>query len=169
MPFKNARAVLSVFVLFAMSSFGVNTFDAQIRDLYLKALKSDKEIDAFKKKSEAAIKHPLGRAYYGTALALEARASSWVGTKVELAKKASQNLNTAVSQSPQDFEIRFLRFSFEHNVPSMLGLSGHTVDDKAFLLNFKGVKPPIKTVISGFLSKCEDFTEAEKAKLLKGL
>ena len=48
MPFKNARAVLSVFVLFAMSSFGVNTFDAQIRDLYLKALKSDKEIDAFK-------------------------------------------------------------------------------------------------------------------------
>ena len=158
-----------VFFGIILTSFLTNTFDAQIRDLYLKALKSDKEIAAFKKKSEAAIKHPLGRAYYGTALALEARASSWVGTKVELAKKASQNLNAAVVQSSQDFEIRFLRFSFEHNVPSMLGLSAHVADDKEFLLNYKGTKPPIKTVISGFLSKCEDFTEAEKAKLLKGL
>ncbi len=161
--------VFFAFLGLILTSFLTNTFDAQIRDLYLKALKSDKEIAAFKKKSEAAIKHPLGRAYYGTALALEARASSWVGTKVELAKKASQNLNAAVVQSSQDFEIRFLRFSFEHNVPSMLGLSGHVADDKEFLLNYKGTKPPIKTVVSGFLSKCEDFTEAEKAKLLKGL
>ncbi|MCL9980866.1 MAG: hypothetical protein NBV77_05410 [Bacteroidia bacterium] len=158
-----------VFFGIILTSFLANTFDAQIRDLYLKALKSDKEIAMFKKKSEAAIKHPLGRAYYGTALALEARASSWVGTKVELAKKASQNLNAAVSQSSQDFEIRFLRFSFEHNVPSMLGLSGHVADDKEFLLNFKGTKPPIKTVISGFLSKCDDISETEKAKILKGL
>ena len=169
MPTLKPSIVLSFLVSFFISSFSLNTFDAQIRELYLKALKSDKEIAAFKKKAEASIKNPLGRAYYGTALALEARASSWVGTKVELAKKASQNLNTAVSQNSQDFEIRFLRFSFEHNVPSMLGLSGHVDDDKKFLLEFKGSKPPIKVVISGFLSKCEDFTEAEKAKLLKGL
>jgi len=160
--------VLHAFLVLILTSFLTNSFDAQIRDLYLKALKSDKEISAFKKKSEAAIKHPLGRAYYGTALALEARASSWVGTKVELAKKAAQNLNAAVEQSSQDFEIRFLRFSFEHNVPSMLGLSVHVVEDKEFLLNYKGSKPPIKTVLSGFLSKCEDFSESEKSKLLKG-
>lgn len=151
----------SVFSIFLALAINISA----VRGLYQEAINdssaADKLVNATEKlKSQAAM-----RAYYGTGLALQAKHSWNPATKLSKAKDAATELNAAVQSSNEDLEIRFLRFSFEANAPSFLGLSSHIVSDKKWILEHLDKKHAIWPVIQSFLKSSDLLTAEEKKKI----
>jgi hypothetical protein len=140
---------------------------SQIRETYKSALTNESSVTTL-----IAITQPhlnqsaTSRAFYATAKALEARNSSWVSTKLGSAKIAYNQLNTSVSKSPNDGEIRFLRFSFESKTPSVLGMKAHLQEDKAFLVKNLKSTEPLWLTMKNFFNNCSDLTATEKKSLI---
>lgn len=137
----------------------------QVRSTYRLAVENSDEADKLvsiteKQKSDAVL-----RAYYGTGLALQAKHAWSPGTKLSKAGSASDELNAAAKSSPNNLEIRFLRFSFEANAPSFLGYSTHLAEDKKFILSHTDTSHPIWDIMRVFLKSTDQLTEAEKKKI----
>ncbi|MFN4233326.1 MAG: hypothetical protein ACK4IK_00825 [Bacteroidia bacterium] len=62
-------------------------------------------------------------AYKGATVALMAKFSSGPHTKLKYVNKALEIINEAVKKEPENFEIRYLRFSVERNLPAILNRS----------------------------------------------
>jgi len=137
-----------------------------IRSLYRQALSAESALNDFSSKSKSlANADPLAKAYYGTALALRARASISPTTKLSLANQAQEQLNTAATLQPQNLEIRFLRYSFEYGTPSFLNMKKHMLSDKPLALQFAKNPSPIKDIAIDFFNHCDQLSEAEKSAL----
>lgn len=140
-----------------------NTADP-IRDTYRKALKeasSVKELKSLTKQRNSA----TSTAFYAMALALEARDASWVPTKMSLAKEAYVELNKAVVLDPNNFEIRYLRFSFSCEVPSMLGMGAHVQADKTYLLQHAHKGESLADVMKKYFQKSSCLNTQEKNQI----
>lgn len=138
-----------------------------VRQTYLKAVYSETETLALEKltKGQAATDAVM-QAYYGSALALKAKFSYNPYNKVVHVKSGSAQLNAAVVKFPQHTEIRFLRYSVEYNTPSMVGISAHLSEDKAFILTH----PPLRAhalfqTIKDFMLQVSGLTDAEKKQI----
>ena len=87
--------------------------------MYIKAIDdvsyADRLVDITKNESSG-----IKIAYHYTGLALQAKHSWNLATKMRKAKEAANGLNLAVLKDKANVEIRFLRFSFEANVPSLV-------------------------------------------------
>lgn len=137
-----------------------------IRSLYRQALSAENALNDFSSKSKSlANTDPLAKAYYGTALALRARASISPTTKLSLANQAQEQLNTAATLQPKNLEIRFLRYSFEYGTPSFLNMKKHMLSDKPLALQFAKNPSPIKDIAIAFFNNCDQLSEAEKSAL----
>ena len=75
-------------------------------------------------------KSPLNVCYLGVVQALKAKHAWNPYYKVKYLKDSEKTLQTAVSREPDNMEIRFMRFSIEHNVPGFLGYNKHLLADK---------------------------------------
>jgi len=132
-----------------------------IRDTYKKALKESDSVKELKfltkDKSDA---HSI--AFYAMALAFEARETNWVPAKLSLANDAYAKLNKAVKANPKNFEIRYLRFSFSCEVPSMLGLNDHLAEDKVFLLDHAEKGEYLADIMKKYFEKSSCMSESEK-------
>ena len=73
-------------------------------------------------------------AYWGAALALEAKSSFNVFYKLHYIQKANEFFAKAVKSDSDNIEIRFLRFSIQINTPVILGYSGDIEKDKIHIL-----------------------------------
>ncbi len=69
-------------------------------------------------------------AYFGSLEALKAKDSWNPYKKVKLLVASNKTLQQAVTASPNDMEIRFLRFSIQFYLPGFLGLSKDMHGDK---------------------------------------
>ncbi|WP_407428981.1 hypothetical protein [Arcticibacter sp.] len=69
-------------------------------------------------------------AYYGCAQTLMGKHAWNPYQKLAHLKSGMQVLSTASKKAPDDLEIRFLRFSIEHYLPSFLGMSKHLDEDR---------------------------------------
>ena len=139
-----------------------------IRLSYTKALKSAKAIKQLSRLSSAE-KTAIFLAYQGTSKALEARNSNWPSTKISLAKEAYSLLNIAVTKDPKNYEVRFLRYSFECETPTWLDLNAHIAKDERFLISHAKKGLPIAGVMRAYFSKNEKLNPKEKQKLLNRL
>ncbi|WMJ71793.1 hypothetical protein RCC89_01205 [Cytophagaceae bacterium ABcell3] len=83
-------------------------------------------------------KEPALLAYKGAAEALMAKHVFNPYSKLKYLSRSKKTLETAVDISPQDAEIRFLRFSIEHFLPSFLGYSNNLEEDKKAILENLG-------------------------------
>jgi hypothetical protein len=158
-------AVLCVGVLISLATTTPQEW-INIRSLYRQALTNEVRIAPF----ETTTKHSaqgdaLAKAYYGTALALRARASISPTTKLSLANQAQEQLNTAAALQPKNLEIRFLRYSFEYGTPSFLNMKKHMLSDKPLALQFAKNPSSIKDIAIAFFNDCDQLTEAEKSAL----
>lgn len=154
--------------IFSIVSFFITEPNlSQIRETYRSALTNESSVNTLIEITQPHVnQNASSRAFYATAKALEARNSSWVSTKIKNAKVAYNQLNTSVLKSPNDGEIRFLRFSFESNTPSLLGMKAHLQEDKAFLIkNIKSTEP-LWSVMKAFFSNCSDLSPSEKKSLI---
>ena len=134
-----------------------------IRSLYRQALSAESALNDFSSKTKSfANVDPLAKAYYGTALALRARASMAPTTKLSLANQAHDQLNSAATLQPKNLEIRFLRFSFEYGTPSFLNMKKNMLVDKPLAVQFAKNPSPIKDIAVNFFQKCTDLSDVEK-------
>lgn len=152
-----------ILLIFLASSVKLKPLDL-IRNTYKKALKEEESVKELK---ELTKNQPdaLYKAYFAMALAFEARESSWVTTKMRLAKDAYAQLNDAVKSNPNNYEIRYLRFSFSCEVPSLLGLNEHIASDKNYLLKKAKKGEPLADIMKKYFSKSSCLTKAEKQVL----
>lgn len=139
---------------------------AEIRSLYLKAIDDSKSASSLQTKTKSrAGNSGFYRAYYATGLALEAKHSWSPATKLGRAKDAAGQFTLAVAVAPNDLEVRFLRFSFEVNVPSVVGITTHIKTDKSFILSHLDRNHPMWSTMKSFLSGCSALTAEEKKNL----
>ncbi len=107
----------------------------KIRLDYISAVNSSKKADVFYKELKA-IAQPdaLILAYLGSAEALRAKHAFNPINKLSYLKQGSKTLATAVNTAPNNIEVRFLRFSLEHYVPSFLGYNKNLEADRTKII-----------------------------------
>ncbi len=107
----------------------------QIRKQMLLAINSSKITDSLYDKLQIISKKPpLIMAYFGALEALKAKNSWNPYNKVKFLNRSNTIVNQAVEASPNDLEIRFIRFSIQLNLPKFLGLSKDMQADKNQIL-----------------------------------
>lgn len=72
---------------------------------------------------------PLILAYEGGVEALKSKHAFWPVTKLDYFKKSMRLLARAVKEDPDNFEIRFVRYSILHHAPGFLGYSEEKKSD----------------------------------------
>lgn len=128
---------------------------AELRKDYFASINNEKAAEKFyvnlKKKSPT---DPLVMAYYGSAQALRAKHAFNPYNKISYLKSGLKTLEAAVNKSPDNLEIRFLRFSLEHYIPAFLGYSKHLETDKKkiiYLIQLKKFDPKDKELLNNLL------------------
>jgi hypothetical protein len=103
----------------------------QIRKEYYAAVNDEKAADRFYQKlKKQNLSEPLLLAYFGSAQAIRARHAINPYNKVSFLRAGMKTLNSAVAKDSENLEIRYLRFSLEHYIPSFLGYSKHLESDR---------------------------------------
>lgn len=153
-------------LLFISVLFSIQSQLTEVRNTYIKAIDNvsyaDRLVDLTKNESSG-----IKIAYHYTGVALQAKHSWNLVTKMSKAKEAAKGLNKAVLKDKSNVEIRFLRFSFEANVPSVVGLTKHLAADKKVILKKIRKKHPLWSTMRKFLINSSELTKAEKEKLKK--
>lgn len=128
---------------------------AELRKDYFASINNENAAEKFynnlKKKSPT---DPLVMAYYGSAQALRAKHAFNPYNKISYLKSGLKTLEAAVNKSPDNLEIRFLRFSLEHYIPAFLGYSKHLETDKKkiiYLIQLKKFDPKDKELLNNLL------------------
>lgn len=102
-----------------------------VRKQLLLALENHKLTDSLDKVFTASPnKSPLNMCYMGVIQALKAKHAWNPYYKVKYLNDAEKILQLAVNHEPDNMEIRFMRFSIEHNVPGFLGYTKHLTVDR---------------------------------------
>jgi len=132
MRVRFAGLLCLVFGIMLMSFAEANVPSPKVvRKQLLLALENRKLTDSLDKVFAAAPnKSPLNLCYFGVIQALKAKHAWNPYYKVKYLNDAEKVLQTAVSREPDNMEIRFMRFSIEHNVPGFLGYTKHLVADR---------------------------------------
>lgn len=134
----------------------------QVREEYYKAVKDDKAADKFYKKLKLEdLNDPLILAYYGSAEAVRAKHAVNPYNKISFLKSGLKNLAKAVNARPESLEIRFLRFSLEHYLPSFLGMAKELTIDRQQIVRLIDRKQ-LGTVDGKLLSNIVSFMKESK-------
>lgn len=143
-----------------------------IRKLLITAIESKKTTDSLYT-SLAAVKSPsaLTSGYMGTLEALKAKHAWNPYYKVKYLNDCEKTFKAAIHRDPHNIEIRFMRFSIEHNVPGFLGYNKNLEADKDEIIKQLGHKhyaqadeALVKTIIN-FLLESKRCTTAETHSL----
>jgi hypothetical protein len=143
-----------------------------IRQKILLAMNSKKTTDSlYDSLDKLNNKPPIIMAYLGTLNALKAKHAWNPYTKIKDLNLSRDVLQKAVAAEPHNMEIRFLRFSIQHNVPGFLGYGKNLNDDRLEIMaqlalkkDFTVGKELTRTIVL-FLQSSKRCTSAETAKL----
>lgn len=109
-----------------------------LRNAFLAATKDAQKAKAlylyFDKKE--LINTPLELAYKGATTALMAKFTTGPFTKLKYVKNGLEILNNAVEKDSDNYEIRYLRFSVERNLPAILNSSENIEHDVAIIAHY---------------------------------
>ncbi|MEO6844310.1 MAG: hypothetical protein ABI184_03995 [Ginsengibacter sp.] len=139
----------------------------EIRSLYEKSLKSEDDCQKLIDMLEPYKKDPLCLGYIGCATMLMAKHTFSPFSKLSYFKKGKIMLEDAIKADDKNFELRFLRFTAQTNMPSFLGYHDSIEKDKKFILNsFSQIKDvSLEDYVMPALQKSKDLTQSEKEKL----
>lgn len=134
-----------------------------LRLSYIKAIEDSETADnILEQLSKVSPNNPMLYGYKGAFEALVAKHSWNPYTKYDYLSKAMKTLETAIKNDKNNAEIRFLRFSIQHYIPSFLGFSTNLEEDKEVILKtLKYCEPKVKLVIKNFLKTSERCTPSE--------
>jgi hypothetical protein len=147
-----------------------------IRKQLLVALENKKLTDSlFNILSAEPNKSALNICYLGVVEALKAKHAWNPYYKVKYLNDAEKTLQAAVNRDPDNMEIRFMRFSIEHNVPGFLGYTKHLVADREAMIklldrkHYTTADHEVVVTIVKFLIDSKRCTPQENDKLHKHL
>jgi hypothetical protein len=161
-----ARLILLIIVLFSQDIYA-NELPQIRKDFYL-AIKngtaSEKFYNGLKAKKSS---DPTIMAYFGTSQAIRAKHAFNPYNKITYLKSGIKTLEKAVGKSPENLEIRFLRFSLEHYIPSFLGFSKHLETDRKKIVElarqkkFGSMDMPLLLNLVNFMKETKRCSPAE--------
>lgn len=106
-----------------------------IRKLLVTAITSSKTTDSlYNNLGNIKNRTSLINGYMGTLQALKAKHTWNPYYKVKYLNDAEKTFKNAVTGDPSNIEIRFMRFSVEHNVPGFLGYTKNLVADRTEII-----------------------------------
>jgi hypothetical protein len=125
--------------------------------------------------NSASDKSALNTCYFGVVQALKAKHAWNPYYKLKFLNDSEKTLQMAVNREPDNMEIRFMRFSIEHNVPGFLGYNKHLTADREEMIKqldkkyyATADKDVVKTIVK-FLIESKRCTAAENQNLQKHL
>lgn len=139
----------------------------EIRNLYEKSLKSEDDCKKLIDMLEPYKNDPLFLGYTGCATMMMAKHVFSPFSKLSYFNKGKVMLEEAIKADGKNFELRFLRFTAQTNMPSILGYHDSIEKDKKFILNsFSQIKDErLEQYVLPTLKKSKDLTTIEKEKL----
>lgn len=146
-----------------------------LRRQLMAAIESSKVTDSlYNKLSGIRDKQPIIQAYIGTLRALKAKHTWNPYYKIKYISDAEKDYQAAVAADPHNMEIRFMRFSVEHNVPGFLGYNKNLTADRLEIIhqlnNRTGEEDKdLVVAVIKFLIGSKRCTPAETASLHKQL
>jgi hypothetical protein len=120
-------------------------------------------------------KPPVYVAYLGILDGLKAKHSWNPYSKLKYLSTAEKILKQATDADPHNIEIRFLRFSIEHNAPGFLGYNKNLSTDRGEIIrqldahNYGTANKPLTIQLIKFLIDSKQCTPAETETLRKHL
>ncbi|MFC0515338.1 hypothetical protein ACFFGT_14050 [Mucilaginibacter angelicae] len=113
--------------------------------------------------------------FIGALLALKAKHAWNPYSKIKYINRSEKVFKQAVAADPHNIEIRFMRFSIEHNVPSILGFNKDLVADSEDIIaqldkkNYGSADKELTIAIIKFLIHSKRCTPAQNQVLNKHL
>ncbi len=114
-----------------------NAYDLnKIRLDYIDAINNSKKADLFYKQLlKIPSPEPVIQAYLGSAAAVRAKHAWNPVNKLNYLNEGFRIIDKAVKRDPDHLEVRFLRFSLAHYLPSFLGKGGNLTIDKTKIID----------------------------------
>lgn len=139
----------------------------EIRGLYEKSLKSEEDCQKLIDILKSYKGNPLYLGYSGCATMMMAKHVFRPFSKLSYFKEGKIMLEEAIKTDYKNFELRFLRFTAQTNMPSFLGYNDSIEPDKRFMLDsFSQIKDAnLKEYVIPALQKSKELTQSEKEKL----
>jgi hypothetical protein len=173
------RLLIIVFILLTLpfkTAFCAEPDPAVIRKHLVTALKSSKTTDSLYKSLDA-IKNKSGlvTGYIATLQALKAVHAWNPYLKIKYLNRAEKTYKEAVAADPANIEIRFMRFSVEHNVPGFLGYNKNLTADREQIIaqlkkkNYAPADHEFITTVIKFLLDSKRCTPVENEYLTRQL
>ncbi len=159
---------LLLMVQFFNSSLITHTFSEELqtaRTYYQQGKDNNTAAENLKTFTETKLDKPIFKAYNGVSYAMMAKHHWNPYKKLEFVNKGLELLNQAITANAADVEMRFLRFSVEENLPSVVSFTSHIQADKTYIL--ANIKPThaFYNTMKGYLKTSKNLSEAEKKKL----
>lgn len=132
-----AKCMIGIYLLVFVFNYQFITLD-ETREIFLESGKKPELSGILNHRlSQLKSKNSLMKAYQGISMAMMARNAESVFAKYKFFVAGRDSLERALKEDPNNFEIRFLRFQFQNNIPRFLGYD-HRKNDRLFLLqNFR--------------------------------
>lgn len=148
-----AKLIFTTWFFFMVGAlFSQSMTISQVRELFFKAgVDPSISVTLYNHLSTCNVSNPLFKAYKGVSEAMKAQTINNIYKKYKLFISGRDTLEKAIKESPKDYEIRFIRFQFQSNIPSVLGYNNIAEDKKILLYNAKS-----------YFSTCEDRIFSDK-------
>ncbi|WP_245129206.1 hypothetical protein [Mucilaginibacter straminoryzae] len=163
-------------LLFSSFNYNAEPDYAVIRKQLLNALNSKQTTDSlYNVLTASKNKTPVIVGYIGALEALKAKYTWNPYFKLKYLNTAEDHFEKAVAQDPDNIEIRFMRFSVEHHVPSFLGYNKNLQADKHVIINqiernnYHAADKALVVTVMKFLIDSDRCTAGEKELLNKHL
>ena len=146
----------------------------QLRQQLIRAINNSNTTDSMYNSLIAMpVKSPVMVGYIGTLQALKAKHTWNPYSKMKQVANAEKTFEKAIAADPHNLELRYLRYSVEHNLPKILGqsknmdadrqemlkqIAQHTTEDRELVIN-----------VINYLLQNGDHTAGEKTDLHKQL
>lgn len=166
-------------IILALNPYILNALPplSEVRTQFLAGVEDEKitkrllkELDPDKSKLS-----PIYLGYFGATQALLAKHSWNPYNKLDYLYKSMTTLKAAISMDSQNLELRFLRFSIQHYIPSFVGVSKNLIEDRDMMVDLIKRKSYlaedsqlVKNVI-GFMLETQRCTDPQQVFLKSNL
>lgn len=163
------RWLLVIISLTALLPFqSLKAQNTHIRKQLMTALKNSETTDSlYNSLEKAKHKNGLTTGYFAAVQALKAIHAWNPYNKIKYLNRSEKSFKEAVEIDPHNIEIRFMRFSVEHNVPGWLGYNKNLVADRETIIqqlkkkNYHTNDKDLVVTIIKFLIESKRCTPAE--------
>ncbi|GJQ61885.1 MAG: hypothetical protein SCALA702_09380 [Melioribacteraceae bacterium] len=173
------KTIILILIFYSSLFAGENITNAELLETlrlkYYSAVENEDSVSIFEEHLNTLSKEygesNIITAYEGALFAVKSKHAFWPFSKLTYLKDSMRLLDKAVTNSPENLEIRFIRFSILHYVPDFLGWNEEKNADKDMIVSllldgsYDNIPSELVLGITNFLIESERLSH-EKINLL---